>query len=552
MAGSGFARGLVGALLFIAARAAAQTAAPPQIIGALVGPSAVKAQPSLAFWGADLGWTVLHKGELQILFGDTDATFDSVCSGQLHNDDSEGTLPLVRPATGVPPVTFLTDPNDPNTLQRLLVFRKGESLAMGYGQVPGSAYSDGNDLVAIVGRGGTIHCNAGASSPVAACRGPLDDHPEIVNWLSADGLQCTQALGECVPAPNGIPTACDLSSGAGCNATLGETCQPTPTGLCVDPSSSQNDGTPSSTVYTAANEMEFALQDPNAPGTYVSAATLRTNKFINAASRTVSRFNFAFPKINDYRPGGAAVLVWGRPGFAGEQGRQAQLYLLVHPLPIVKAADGRWLFHPWYYAGVDAQGKPIWSLQQANAKPLALDGQVGGSPHEEQPLVNQFSISWVGGTLHKWVMLYGGDIGDYLLLDPTHDRPGDGPGSVRIRFADDPWGPWSPAQPHLLEGAPDAVGTPLGPGGVLFSPSCVSQPGAPCVPSDPIRPIDSFLPGCFPFGKTFDRGFFYGSNIIDAYTELDGTGGMNIYWNVSTWNPYGVLFLRTNLRPTPH
>jgi len=121
---------------------------------------------------------------------------------------------------------------------------------------------------------------------------------------------------------------------------------------------------------------------------------------------------------------------------------------------------------------------------------------------------------------------------------------------VRIRFADHPWGPWSPARPHLLEGSPTEIGTPLGPGGVLFDPRCVSQPGALCAPSDPIRPVDSFLPGCFPVGKTFDNGFFYGANIIDAYTADDGAGGMDIYWNVSTWNPYGVLFLKTNLRPS--
>jgi hypothetical protein len=244
------------------------------------------------------------------------------------------------------------------------------------------------------------------------------------------------------------------------------------------------------------------------------------------------------------------VLVWGRPGFAAEQGRQSQIYLLAHRLPIERERNGRWRFQPWYYAGVNPRtGIPLWSRQQRNAKPLALDGVVGGSPIEEQPLVNQFTVSWVGGSVRKWVMLYGGNIGDYLLLDPAHARPGEGPGSVRIRFADQPWGPWSPAQPHLLEGSPSEVGSPLGPGGVLFSPLCVDQPGAPCAPSDPIRPIDSFL-GCFPFGKTFDNGFFYGANIIDAYTKSDGAGGMDVYWNVSTWNPYGVLLLKTNLRPS--
>ncbi len=536
-------------LLLSALPAAAQVASPPQILGRWVGPDVPKVQPDLAFWGTDLGWTVEHQGELQILFGDTDDTFDSVCRGQLHNDDSQGTIPLVRPATGVPPLTFLTDPNDPNVLQRLFVFRKGESLQMGYGQVPVAAYSDGQSLVAIVGRGGTIPCRAAVASTVAACRGPLDDHPIRSNWLSAGGLRCSQTLGECTPAPNGIPTPCELATGAGCNALLGEVCTVTPTGLCIDPSSSQNDGTPVSEVYTTGNEMEFAIQDPNDRGHYDSVATLRTNKFINPTARTVKRFTGGISG-NDYGPGAGTLFVWGRPGFSGQQGRQSQIYLLAHKLPIATASNRRWRFRPRYYAGVHKRtNAPIWSHQQAKAKPLALDGVVAGSPIEEQPLVNQFTISWVGGPIRKWVMLYGGDIGDYLLLDPAHSRPGNGPGSVRIRFADHPWGPWSPARPHLLEGAPDEVGTPMGPGGVLFHPACVDQPGASCVPSDPIRPVDSFLPGCTPTGKTFDRGFFYGANIIDAYTTSDGAGGMDVYWNVSTWNPYGVLFLKTNLQP---
>ncbi|MFI5315549.1 MAG: hypothetical protein ACHQ6T_07600 [Myxococcota bacterium] len=544
------AAALLLAIACVTPAARAQVASPPEIVGPLIGPGSQKVQPGLAFFGADLGWTVEHQGELRILFGDTDDVFNAVCFPQLHNDDSEGTLPLPRPEVGVPPVTMLTDPNDPDVLQRLIVVRKGESLAMGYGQVPVSAYSDGENLAMIAGRGGTIHCAAGFTSPVAACRGPLSDHPDFLNWLAADGLRCSQTLGECTPAPNGIPTACTLATGDGCNAFLGEVCTPTDTGLCVDSSSSQNDGTPSSERFTAGNEMEFAIEDPANRGHYESLATLRTAKFINTTARTVRRFTF-LPFGDDYRPGSGALLVWGRPGFSGEQGRQAQIYLLVHKLPIERAPNGRWRFQPWYYAGTNARtGLPIWSRQQANAKPLALDGVVAGSPFEEQPLVNQFSVSWVGGSIRKWVMLYGGNIGDYLLADPAHDRPGAGPGSVRIRFASHPWGPWSPPQPHLLEGSPTEVGSPLGPGGVLFHPLCVDQPGAPCARSDEVRPIDFYF-GCFPIGKTFDNGFFYGANIIDAYTEPDGGGGMNLYWNVSTWNPYGVVYLKTNLQPGP-
>ena len=243
------------------------------------------------------------------------------------------------------------------------------------------------------------------------------------------------------------------------------------------------------------------------------------------------------------------MLVWGRPGFRGEKGRQSQIYLLAHRLPIKRHRTGAGNFRPWYYAGVRKRTEQAHLVaQQGKAKPLPLDGVVGGSPVEEQPLVNQFTVSWVGGSIRKWVMLYGGNIGDYPPADPAHDRPGEGPGSVRIRFADHPWGPWSPAKPHLLEGSPTEVGTPLGPGRRAVPPALRRSARRALRPSDEIRPIDFFL-NCFPFGKTFDHGFFYGANIIDAYTEPDGAGGMDIYWNVSTWNPYGVLFLKTNLQP---
>src|SRR5262249_58221124 len=111
-----------------------------------------------------------------------------------------------------------------------------------------------------------------------------------------------------------------------------------PAGLCVDPSSSQNDGTATSQVYTTGNEMEFAIQDPSHRGNYESVATLRTNKFINPASRNVRRFT-GRPSGNDYGPGAGTLLVWGRPGFSGQQGRQAQLYLLAHRLPTNRDAN---------------------------------------------------------------------------------------------------------------------------------------------------------------------------------------------------------------------
>jgi len=47
-----------------------------------------------------------------------------------------------------------------------------------------------------------------------------------------------------------------------------------------------------------------------------------------------------------------------------------------------------------------------------------------------------------------------------------------------------------------------------------------------------------------------DRGRFYGVNVIAEYSRPDGAGGVDLFWNVSTWNPYGVVLLRTKLRPS--
>jgi hypothetical protein len=45
------------------------------------------------------------------------------------------------------------------------------------------------------------------------------------------------------------------------------------------------------------------------------------------------------------------------------------------------------------------------------------------------------------------------------------------------------------------------------------------------------------------------NGFLYAPNIFDAFTEVREQGAaVDLYWNVSTWSPYQVMFLRTRLR----
>ncbi len=516
----------------LVARAGAQTALPPEILGRLVGPGAAPSPSGLQLYGTDLGWTFEHQGQLVMLFGDTWATARSLCEGEPRNDDTVATLPLAHPP-GVPPLTFVTRPEAPEQFAPIAVLRGAESLPMAYGQVPLAGFSDGTRALALLGRGQIVRCTRRSPRSAPAC-------------ARREGLTCTQEVGECLPSVLEIPVLCDRATGAGC--LPGTTCQPSPTGVCVDPTSSQNDGSRASLRFAVAHDQEIAIQDPAEASRFRSVARLATNKFINATARTVRCFT-GRRCGSDYGSGHGAVLVWGRPLFTGEQGRQAQLYLMAHRLPLRPGRRGR--LRPRYYAGVDPSGEPRWTRRQSEAAPLALDGVVGGSPHEEHPIVAQMAVSWIGAPVNKWVMLYGGDLADYLLADAANARPGPAPGAIRIRFADHPWGPWTPPAPHLRPGGPSVVGEPYGPGGVLFHTQCVDAGPAVCARTDPTRPPDFFLPGCPSFGALFDVGRFYGPNVIDAYTQVIGTSAADILWNVSTWNPYGVVVVRSRITPGP-
>jgi hypothetical protein len=110
-----------------------------------------------------------------------------------------------------------------------------------------------------------------------------------------------------------------------------------------------------------------------------------------------------------------------------------------------------------------------------------------------------------------------------------------GNGAVRMRTAENPWGPWSPPQDVIEGGDPGVPGSgQYGPGGVLRHPACNESSCATHTQTQFYRPDE--------------YGFFYSANIIEEWTRASDTG-VDIYWNVSTWDPYRVVLLRTRLEP---
>jgi hypothetical protein len=504
----------------------AQVVSPPRLLGPIAGPGSAVQPAGVRFYGTDLGWTFEHRGTHFMLFGDTWPHPRSPCDPLPHNDDSQATFPLDLPANELPTLTIAADPAAPNEFARIRLFRDGDSQVMGYNKTPLTAFSDGTDAVGLFGLIDLVRCRKRGGKP--SCR-PYSH------------LTCSQQVGVCGPPVLGFDAPCDVVTGAGCIA--GQTCRPTTTGICVDPDSSQYDGTTASLPATAAYHTHVGIQQAAQPTDYLDVGTIASNKFIDVTARTVRCFT-GRACGSDYAQGHGAVLIWGRPGYEVQRGRQAHMYLMALGLPLRRSAKGKLELRPRYFAGVRANGEPIWTRRESRAEPLAMDGVVNGNPDDDAANPNQTAISWLGPPVNRWMMLYGGG-GTALAGGPVDQTAG----PIRVRFAEQPWGPWSPPVTHLAPGLPTVVGDPFGPGGFMFHPACVDQPPHLCARSDPTRPVDFFVPGCASVGAAIDTGILYAPNVIDRYTKSDGAGGLDVYWVVSTWNPYLVAMLRTNVKP---
>lgn len=499
----------------------------PEVIGTLVGPDATYTNPNLRVYGTDMGTTFEHKGRHFVLFGDTWPNETFICDTRApSNDDTIATIPLDYPGH-IPSLEFFTQSNTPTEASLIHLYRGNDSLDLGFGLIPVIGFSDGDNAFAFFTRLDKIFCDASSEPASSAC--PTEDK-----------FFCSTELGLCEPGP---PFFCITTRNQGC--VVGQQC--VSHSMCVDSTSSQHlEGDTWSQTASVAYNIDIAVQDESRPEVFNSVFTWPTNKFSVLTARAVSVFTGRVAG-NDYRPGHGSLLIWGRPGFIGENGRSTSLYFATHALPFT-LQEGRIDFRPQYFAGLDQQtGEPIWSALQSEAAPLALDGTTGGDTHEAVPMVGHMTISWLGPPIEKWVSLYGGDLVDYLLSDPDSSRYAPSPGAIIMRFADFPWGPWSEPIPYLEPGSASQVGDAYGPGGILYHPDCADEASHICASSNPYRPFDTAILFCLI--SIPDPGRLYAPSIIDRYTTPNSQGGLDMYWNVSTWNPYTVQLMKTSLFP---
>jgi hypothetical protein len=505
------------------------------VLAPLVGRMATPApaQEDIGFYGTDLGRSTVHKGGLRLLFGDTSRAPGTEIDRDY--DDVQGEISLLdfpdgpsvdayvaahppqagRPSwqAAAPPVTLLTRDG---TVAGLIPFRDSEPLPMSLGRTPVAVWSDGGDgLFAIFNRIAPLACAA--------------SEPRCPN-----GFVCDEGLGAALGAQMEGAMPCVIGTDLGCAAVASG-------GYCQDPSSSTYDrSNPSARRMSVVYQEELGNEVLTEPGHY-RTTVFSTNKFINPCARTVSDFDPARKdgagNVYTAATGSlerAKVLLWGRPWFSGARGRDARLYLQYFDIPKYDPS-GRFDLQPHYFTHV-AAGVPQFSTREIDARPLDLSYPDGDPTTEQYDVVGELSISWIE-PLQKWLMLYGGQYGPGGLLvmqgaGASEVQP-DLEGGISIRVADQPWGPWSAPQHVLRARTKDDAIVPLtaAPNGILARPDCTTPD---CPSSEPNYPSS-------------ERGEFYSAHLIEPWTTARDAA-VDVYWVVSTWNPYQVVLLKTELR----
>jgi len=495
------------------------------------------AKSRIEFYGTDLGWTYVHKGRLQFLFGDTWKNEKGEPIDKVH-DDIFGTIDLrdwpdgKRISTRSVPTVKLATLNGSGTLAPLDAGLPSEGL-----KTPVGGFSDGENEFALF-----------ITGKPQACRTDAD---------CSSGRECETSVGFFGEKPGtaaGLTLACEEgSTGCVADTLFDEGNQPIKnTGLCADRTSSL--WTDSASGRTSATTMEHivAIRDAKDPAKYRKLTNWHTTKFINVAMRTLDDFEprrGAGRARNDYRNATTQpspkqrVLLWGRSEFIGVNAKTQTLALYFAYADIPRAPDFEW--KPHFFAGTNADGTLRFSDNERDAQAVDLDAtQDGVQSREIHDIIQHMSIVWLE-SLQQWVMFYGGGINDvpqppifptcgllevFARTECKHVDQGNG--AIRVRVANDPWGPWSPPQDVFVGG--DAKRRPLdaqyGAGGVLHHPECV---GEKCQSRSPSLP-----PG--------DYGWLYGANIIEPWTTTDAKG-VDLIWIASTWNPYRVILLKTRL-----
>lgn len=521
----------------------AGTTTPLAVIAGYYGPD----YSSQDFYSGDLGLPVAERETLHVLFGDSWVstlvrTIDP--DANVDADDAIATLSLrdfpdaaavetwlaqhpasIEPRTkqrfgSPPPLTLALNASGKATPLRQV--RDGQALTSGMGSTPSAGWSNNAADPAASALFGVFFRNANLECSEGACPG---------------SLTCDTGLGLCSDARfSNISLPCVIGS---TRMNCGECRAAAGGGMCLDTQSSVYDAAVArGRTAAVAVTHEVGNQVHDMPTRFATQPWI-TQRFRNVTARAVAKYepasqahDYSTPKGNER--GQAGVFLWGRPDFGGlhKQQRDAQLYLAWAPMPEY-AEDGHFRWEPRFFSGLDADGAPQLVTDEAAAQPLDLDlAQPGEQPEELIDAVGQMSVVYLP-KLNRWLMLYGGNLqttyAGLIYADETSLIDQSTLGPIYMRSAEQPWGPWTSPVPFAEAGDPQALTGLYAPdGGILRSTACTSPQ---CIMSEIILS---------------ENGWLYAPNIVEPWLA-ESDSGIDILWHVSTWNPYQVVLLKTQL-----
>jgi hypothetical protein len=527
------------------------------------------AQTNIGFYGTDLGYSVYDGTNIRFYFGDSwsNNMAASICDDiGCTMDDALGVLSGSSFPTGSsvdtyiqqhptppgfapwratpPPIAFQLDAFGFVASDRLYHGGlNGTLLSMTLGHTPMAAFAN-----RLSGAAGAVFAIFNLVKPKTCS-----------NNACSEGYTCDTGMGTCFPQLGIADIPCVMgTTRCACLAVSGG-------GLCQDRTSSVYANTEDGRALSVVLAHEVGNADrnfnPNIREVHYSK-TWNTNKFMDPAAATVKDFDPG--RVNgsgnnyvtaDGTGSNQKVFLWGRPGFVGYGSwtqKSAKVYFAYADMPSY-SSTGNFTWNVHYFSGMGSSAGctsggltgsyPCFSSQPTAASALDLKGTMSGladTTAELYDIVNQVTVAYVP-QISQWVMLYGGDQTDggldlfagpnwtHIVRDP--DR------AIHARFASQPWGPWSVPQQVLKAGNP--LSTPptlqFAPGGILFDNHCS---GSTCAAGEPF------------YDPTVEYGHLYAPNIVDKWTTArTNPTGADIYWTVSTGNPYETVLMRTRVTP---
>jgi uncharacterized protein (TIGR03437 family) len=214
---------------------------------------------------------------------------------------------------------------------------------------------------------------------------------------------------------------------------------------------------------------------------------------------------------------GSTVYIYGAGPY-----RASDIYLQMVPSANFASGVGT-----QYFAGMQ-NGQPTWTSSESGAVPVVQDNPLNGPAWpNDNPTVGNMSVVY-SKDLNLWLMTYDGG------RQPTTQS--DRIRGIYFTYAAQPWGPWAPPQLIFNDLRDNAYGL----GGFVHNPTVMPDPPGDGLNGPMIGTNNIYT----------SAGGSFAPLMIERFLTVAGST-LKVYYNISTWNPYTVVRMRSEFTITP-